>query len=619
MFSRFALFKLYIIIILLLLGIVYACPNFYKNTFLIKISLIKNYSYHYSPKKHILDVVNVLKNKHLNYVKLEVKDRSVFLHFKNINSQLEAFEVLNKTSLCKTSVISLCSNTSFPKFFSIFGAKPILLGLDLQGGTRFLLQVNTNNVFEIHRLSIIKYFLSYFSKNNYNNVQIKPISNYGIEFSSPNSYLLDKIKYESNVKRFNLICNRKSQYVLSANFSKTYLTSIIQSVIEKNIYILKNRIHHLGISEPIVHQQGVNFIAVELPGLENNIQVREVLKNNVSIEFHLVNNSVDTRAIRSNNYITNDSKLYRMDNVLVLLYKRPFMTGDYITDANYIVNDLNQILVNVKLNRLGGKIMSEITKNNIGEHIAILSVEYTNDKTKSSNNNMLLYKKENIINIAKISSILDDSFQIIGIRDVSEAKKLSILLKTGSFISPVTIVEESIVGPSIGKKNIRNGILSCIISITLCLCVMIIRYRKSGLIAFIALMFNFLLILAIMSILPEMVLTMPGIASILLTLAFSIDANVLINERIREEINNNVYIREAVHKGYNRSYLSIFDANVTMLIISIVLYIVGTDVIKNFAITTIVGIFTSLFSSLFVTRTIVQVFYPDNKIRNLSI
>ncbi|XBC37780.1 MAG: protein translocase subunit SecD [Buchnera aphidicola (Meitanaphis microgallis)] len=617
MFTRLMLFKLFTMVIILLLGLIYAYPSLCNNTLSIEIHYKEDDDNMF--KKYELNLFNILKDKKINYVALRIKKRSIFLYFDRIDKQLKTFEELKKILLDKKNTISLSLNTDYPRLFKIFGARPMRLGLDLQGGTHFLLKVDTSYILNKYQSNIVKYFEQYISKNNYVDINIKKIKNYGIQLDSKNIFILDKIQHETVLPRSHLIFFRDSKNVLRINYSNEYKKSIIQLAIEKNIYILKNRIYQLGIAEPVIQQQNSNCIIVELPGFKDSAQVKEILSTNATIEFHLVDTRQDIGSIKNNN-VPRGFKLYRINRFnSILLYNNAFITGEHIIDSNYVMNDFNQVEVNVKLDRFGGNIMSNFTRQNIGEYIAILFVEYVKDKMTFDSKNILLKKKESIINIARINSILDNSFSIVGIHDISEAKKLSILLKTGSFIAPVMIVEENIIGPSIGQENVKSGILSCIVSIVLCILIMILRYKKSGVIISIALIANLLLIIAIMSILPGIVLTMPGIASILLTLACSIDANVLINERIREEINNHLCIREAVRKGYLQAYFSILDANVAMLIISIVLYIFGTDIIRNFAITTIVGIFTSLFSSLFITRTIIQTFYPKNKINNFSV
>ncbi|XBC40867.1 MAG: protein translocase subunit SecD [Buchnera aphidicola (Nurudea yanoniella)] len=613
---RRSIIKLFIIVVILLFAIIYASPNLYQNTLSIYVSCKEKKDMF---DKHMLKIFSVLQHEKIKYTSFQKHEKDVILFFDEKFEQLKAYEKLKKIFSKNKNTVFFDLRSYYPSIFKIFHAKPANLGLDLKGGTHLLLKVNFNHVLQMYQKNAIKYFSDYSFKHNYKDFRIKKISNYGVQFNSEKYFLLDQIQREINLNYSNFLYNRKSNNTLCVHFTKKYIKSIMQLSIDKNIYILKNRIHQLGFGEPIVQQQNFDSIIIELPGFGNNMKVKEILSANTMIEFHLVNNNYDNifNLKKSKNFPKN-SKLYWVDaNSPILLYKSAFITGEHIIDSNYLTNDLNQIEVNVTLNRVGGNIMSNVTQKNIGEYIAILFLEYIDSNTQSHNKYNNLKLKESILNIAKIDSILDNSFRIIGIKDISEAKKLSILLKTGSFSSPVKIIEETVIGPSIGKNNIKNGMLSCIISILLCILMMIIRYKRFGIIASIALISNLLLIIAIISVLPGIVLTMPGISSILLMLAFSIDSNVLINERIKEEINNNVYIREAVNKGYIRAYRSIFDANVTMLIISIVLYIIGTDIIKNFAIITIIGIFTSLFSALFITYTIIQVFYHKKNIHKL--
>ncbi|XBC39349.1 MAG: protein translocase subunit SecD [Buchnera aphidicola (Nurudea shiraii)] len=616
MLIRSSEFRLFLIAMILLLGLIYAAPNLFQNTLSIHIYFKESSNISHI---RILKVFDILKNEKIKYIAFKKRDKDAFLFFDQINEQLRAYEKLRKAFLKDKGSVFFDFNADYPNIFKIFNAKPARLGLDLKGGTYFLLKVSSNYILEQCQKNIIKYFLNYSFNNDYKGLKIEKIQNYGIRLSASKFSILDRVQNDINLNYPDVSLSRTADGFLYIDFSKKYLKSAMKSVIHRNIYILKSRIHQLGIGEPIVQQQSFDSIIVELPGFNDNLQVKEILSSNTMIEFHLVNNNYKGISILKNtNYIPNSSKLYWIDSDNpILLYKSAFITGEHIIDSSYLINDLNQIEVNVILSREGGKIMSDITKNNIGEYLAILLLEHVGSTHGINNKNVYLEKKESVLNVAKINSILDSSFRIVGIRSIPEAKKLSILLKTGSFLSPVQVVKETVIGSSVGRNNMKNGILSCIISIILCILIMIIRYKKFGIIASIALVSNLLLIIAIVSILPGIVLTMPGISSILLMLAFSIDSNVLINERIREEIRNNIYIREAINRGYIRAYYSIFDANVTMLIISIVLYIIGTDIIKNFAIISMVGIFTSLFSSLLVTRTIIQVFYSGKRIKNL--
>ena len=302
----------------------------------------------------------------------------------------------------------------------------------------------------------------------------------------------------------------------------------------------------------------------------------------------------------------------------VVLYKRVILTGDHITDSTSSQDEYNQPQVNISLDSAGGNIMSNFTKDNIGKPMATLFVEYKDSGKKDANGRAVLVKQEEVINIA-IQSRLGNSFRITGINNPSEARQLSLLLRAGALIAPIQIVEERTIGPTLGMQNIEQGLEACLAGLLVSILFMIIFYKKFGLIATSALIANLILIVGIMSLLPGATLSMPGIAGIVLTLAVAVDANVLINERIKEELSNGRTVQQAIDEGYRGAFSSIFDANITTLIKVIILYAVGTGAIKGFAITTGIGVATSMFTAIVGTRAIVNLLYGGKRVKKLSI
>jgi len=389
--------------------------------------------------------------------------------------------------------------------------------------------------------------------------------------------------------------------------------------VQQNINILRNRVNQLGVAEPLVQRQGADRIVVELPGIQDTARAKEILGATATLEFRLVNTSVDPSAAAAGR-VPGDSEVKNMrEGQPVVLYKRVILTGDHITDSTSSQDEYNQPQVNISLDGAGGNMMSNFTKDNIGKPMATLFVEYKDSGRKDANGRAVLVKQEEVINIANIQSRLGNSFRITGINNPNEARQLSLLLRAGALIAPIQIVEERTIGPTLGMQNIKQGLEACLWGLIASILFMVFFYKKFGLIATTALIANLVLIVGIMSLLPGATLTMPGIAGIVLTLAVAVDANVLINERIKEELSNGRSVQQAIHEGYSGAFSSIVDANVTTLIKVIILYAVGTGAIKGFAITTGIGVATSMFTAIVGTRAIVNLLYGGKRVNKLSI
>ncbi|MDI7507085.1 protein translocase subunit SecD, partial [Cronobacter dublinensis] len=389
--------------------------------------------------------------------------------------------------------------------------------------------------------------------------------------------------------------------------------------VQQNINILRNRVNQLGVAEPLVQRQGTDRIVVELPGIQDTARAKEILGATATLEFRLVNNSVDPSAIAAGR-IPGDSEVkMTREGQPVVLYKRVILTGDHITDSTSGVDQYNMPQVNISLDSSGGNIMSNFTKDNLRKPMATLFVEYKDSGKKDANGRSILAKDEEVINVATIQARLGQNFVITGIDNANEARQLSLLLRAGALIAPIQIVEERTIGPTLGMQNITQGLEACLAGLAVSILFMVLFYKKFGLIATSALLANLVLIVGIMSLLPGATLTMPGIAGIVLTLAVAVDANVLINERIKEELSNGRSVQQAIDEGYRGAFSSIFDANITTLIKVIILYAVGTGAIKGFAITTGIGVATSMFTAIVGTRAIVNLLYGGKRINKLSI
>ena len=416
-----------------------------------------------------------------------------------------------------------------------------------------------------------------------------------------------------------MVITRNGDTALKAVFTDARIQEARNYAVQQNISILRKRVNQLGVTEPIVQRQGSDRIVVELPGIQDTARAKEILNATATLEFRLVNTQVDPVAIAQGR-IPGDSEVKQTrDGQPVVLYKRVVLTGDHITDSTSGLDQNNLPEVNISLDGAGGSIMSDFTLKNLKKPMATMFVEYKDSGRKNAEGRTIMTRHEEVINIATIQSQLGNRFVITGISNATEARQLALLLRAGALIAPIQIVEERTIGPTMGLQNIKQGLDACLWGVIASILFMIIFYKKFGLIATAALLANLVLIVGMMSLLPGATLTMPGIAGIVLTLAVAVDANVLINERIKEELRNGRSIQQAIHEGYRGAFSSIVDANLTTLITAIILYAVGTGSIKGFAITTAIGVATSMFTAIVGTRAIVNLLYGGKRVKKLSI
>ncbi|KAA0648271.1 protein translocase subunit SecD, partial [Escherichia coli] len=498
-------------------------------------------------------------------------------------------------------------------------AEPMKLGLDLRGGVHFLMEVDMDTALGKLQEQNIDSLRSDLREKGIPYTTVRKENNYGLSITFRDAKARDEAIAYLSKRHPDLVISSQGSNQLRAVMSDARLSEAREYAVQQNINILRNRVNQLGVAEPVVQRQGADRIVVELPGIQDTARAKEILGATATLEFRLVNTNVDQAAAASGR-VPGDSEVKQTrEGQPVVLYKRVILTGDHITDSTSSQDEYNQPQVNISLDSAGGNIMSNFTKDNIGKPMATLFVEYKDSGKKDANGRAVLVKQEEVINIANIQSRLGNSFRITGINNPNEARQLSLLLRAGALIAPIQIVEERTIGPTLGMQNIEQGLEACLAGLLVSILFMIIFYKKFGLIATSALIANLILIVGIMSLLPGATLSMPGIAGIVLTLAVAVDANVLINERIKEELSNGRTVQQAIDEGYRGAFSSIFDANITTLIKVIILYAVGTGAIKGFAITTGIGVATSMFTAIVGTRAIVNLLYGGKRVKKLSI
>jgi len=511
-----------------------------------------------------------------------------------------------------------------PNWLTSINAKKMNLGLDLKGGVHFLMQVDLDEVIDNKSRKFSNDIRSQLRKNKIryssfkfenNKIFIDLSSN--VNFEEVEDMLNKNYQNTFDIKRLD---DNKLQISISENA----INELRIAAIKQNTTTLRNRVNELGVAEPIVQQSGKTRIVVELPGVKDTTRAKEIIGATATLEFKMVDEESDAYAAEESEQIMFNSKLYYDDaGQPVLLKRNVILTGENIVDASSGFDQNSRPSVNITLDGPGSKRFASTTEDNIGKLMAVLFIESKSEARVVNGETKRVTKKyEKIISIATIQERLSKSFQITGLDSPKQARDLALYLRAGSMAAPMYIIEERTVGPSLGADNIEKGKISVIIGLILVLIFMTYYYRVFGLFANTALILNILIIVSVMSLIPGAVLTLPGIAGIVLTVGMAVDANVLIFERVKEEIRNGSTPLASIELGYKKAFSTIADANITTLIASIILFIFGTGPIKGFAVTLSIGVISSMFTAIIVTRVLANISYENNsrfKTKELSI
>ncbi|ELY4323239.1 protein translocase subunit SecD [Cronobacter turicensis] len=615
MLNRYPLWKYLMLVAVLIVGLLYALPNLYGEDPAVQITGARGVA---ASEQTLIQVQNTLQKEKISAKSVALEEGAILVRFDSTDTQLRAREALMST-MGDQFVVALNLAPATPRWLTAISAEPMKLGLDLRGGVHFLMEVDMDTALSKLQEQNMDSLRSDLREKGLSWTNVRKADNYGVTIQFRDSDIRDAAVSYLTARHRDMVVSSQGDNSLRAVMSDERLREAREYAVQQNINILRNRVNQLGVAEPLVQRQGADRIVVELPGIQDTARAKEILGATATLEFRLVNSNVDRTAAAAGR-IPGDSEVkMTREGQPVVLYKRVILTGDHITDSTSGVDQYNMPQVNISLDSSGGNIMSNFTKDNIHKPMATLFVEYKDSGKKDANGRSILMKQEEVINVATIQARLGQNFVITGIDNPNEARQLSLLLRAGALIAPIQIVEERTIGPTLGMQNITQGLEACLAGLAVSILFMILFYKKFGLIATTALLANLVLIVGIMSLLPGATLTMPGIAGIVLTLAVAVDANVLINERIKEELSNGRSVQQAIDEGYRGAFSSIFDANVTTLIKVIILYAVGTGAIKGFAITTGIGVATSMFTAIVGTRAIVNLLYGGKRINKLSI
>ena len=592
--SSYPRWKYFLVLLVLLASIIYSLPNLYHSKPAIEIGI------------EDVNVSEIIKTLSHPKDAIIYKDNKITLLFDNTESQLLSYDKLRKTNLL--SSYSLTSYIDLPDWLRSINAYPMYLGLDLKGGVHFLLQVDKDNIEKNLLREIESDVKSILIENKHRYMSFTKTDN-KVEIKFGMDKPIESIISIINNQIPNLDINKKTEkdfVILHITPSTELINNDVKSALAKNLTILRSRVDELGVSQPILQKQGQDRIIIQLPGLQDSTRAKGILGSTATLEFRLTKGTQEDWYNSKINGVptVNSSSLYKMrDDTPILLSRKVIVGGADIKGANSGFDaDTNSPAVFVNLSDYGASKMLDTTNKNIGNRMAVVFVE----KNKSE-----------VINVAVIREAFSKRFQITGL-NMDEAQDLSILLRSGALSAPMEIVEERTVGPSLGESNILAGKNSMYFGLFLVALFMLIYYRLFGFIANIALIANIVIIVAILS-LFQATLTLSGIAGIVLTVGMAVDANVLIFERIREEIVNGSSPNASIYSGYQKAFSTISDANITTLIAAIALLTIGTGAVKGFAITLVIGILSSMFTSIVGTRALVSLIYEKRNSRSLSI
>jgi preprotein translocase subunit SecD len=597
------------------LGALYATPNLYGESPAVQVSGLRGVE----ADAATLDSVKAhLEESKLSYDSIALEKGQILTRFKNTEDQLKARDVLDDNLGKKFSVaLNLTPNT--PDWLAAIGGTPMKLGLDLSGGVSFLMEVNMKEAINKAKVGMVSDF-----RGDLRNEKIR----YRSVKEANNSVVVVFRKIEDLEAGQSLLKKRYRDLLLSADDDTLTLTAkmtepklkeIREYALQQNITIIRNRVNELGVAEPLVQRQGKKHIVIELPGVQDTAKAKEILNATATIEFRLVDTEGDLSNALNGRVPANSILLKDKDGRPSLLKKRVMLTGDHITDAKSGFDEYSRPQVNISLDSAGGSKMSSGTKSNIGKPMATVFIEYKATDKKDAEGNIIFEKVQEIISVATIQSRLGKTFRITGAGSAAEAHNLALLLRAGALIAPITIVEERTVGPTLGAENVKLGFEAILMGFGLVFIFMMVYYRAFGVVANLALGANLVLIVGVMSMIPGATLTLPGMAGIVLTVGMAVDANVLIFERIREEIREGKTIQQSIHQGYDAAFSTIIDANITTLIAALILFAIGTGPVKGFAVTLSIGIITSMFTSVIASRTIVNAVWGGKRLDKLSI
>ena len=608
MLNRFPLWKNLMIIIIVLIGGLYALPNLYGEDPSVQISGTRGQEVN---TETLSQVEHALANANISPKSTLLENNAILVRLNSDEQQLPAKEKIAEALGDKYSVaLNLAPAT--PSWLTDVGGSPMKRGLDLRGGVRFLMEVDMNTALQKQQDSLQDSLRGEFRREKLQYKSMKKGENFAVEIEFADKDNADKaVRY---IKRNHPTLQALPVSENTVNFllSDQGLAEARDKAIEQNLSILRKRVEELGVSEPTIQRQGADRIVVELPGIQDTARAKELLGATATLEFRLVNDSVAPDAVARGIIPANSEVKYNQHGDPVVVLRSPKLGGEHIIDAKAEKGEGGLPQVSITLDSEGGNQMSEITKTFYKKGMATLYREFKDSGRRDENGKVILEKHEEIISVATIQARFSNRFQVSGSMSQAEAQNFAVLLRSGALIAPIVIIEERTIGASLGADNVEKGMTAGMYGLILTIFFCLVYYKVFGVFASVALTVNMVLTIGLMSLIGA-TLTMPGIAGIVLAVGMSVDANVLIYERIKEELRNGRSVQQAIYEGYSGAFTSIFDSNLTTVLTALVLYAVGTGPVKGFAITLALGVMISMFTAITGTRMLVNWVYGGNK------
>lgn len=615
MLNKFPLWKNCLILLVITFGFVYAAPNFYPADAAIQVS---GQSGSMVIDQGVLSKVEkALNQAGVDHFSGEADGESLLVRISDRTKQLRAKEVI-QAEMGGDYIVALNLAATTPDWLRNIGGKPMKLGLDLSGGVHFLLEVDLDSAVAVRLegdLADVKASLRE-ERVRYRSLELRGDQIVG-QFRDGDQVSAAKAIVRNNYRDLQIqSAPGQNPLTLVLQLSEVAVSLLEDNALKQNLTSLRNRVNELGVSEPIVSRQGKNRIVVELPGIQDTAEAKRIIGKTANLEFRL-----EAQGRVGERFEFRESGRQGPD---AMLEKAPIITGENVTDARASFDENGRPQVNITLDSSGGWQMGLATRDNIGRRLGVLFIEYKTklEKTVDDQGELVItpvpFVEKHIISLATVQAQLGRQFRITGLDGQRESSELALLLRAGALAAPMYIVEERTIGPSLGADNIEMGVKSVTLGMALVLLFMVLIYRAFGFAANTALIMNLLLLVAFMSLLGA-TLTLPGIAGIVLTVGMAVDANVLIFSRIREERKNGASVQSAISAGYDRAFVSILDANITTLIVALILFIIGSGPVQGFAVTLSIGILTSMFTSIVMTRGLVNMVVGGRKIEKLWI
>jgi preprotein translocase subunit SecD len=606
--NRYPVWKNLLILTVLAFGIIYSLPNFYGEDPSVQLSPSRNAKIDQSV---LLQIEKLLADNGVKAKASELNDKRILVRFHDTDTQIKAEELL-KSNMGNNYSVALNLAPATPGWLRAIGAKPMYLGLDLRGGVHFMLQVDMDAAVtqaqdryaEDIRTNLREAKVRYLSVE-------RDKASIIVKFQDAQTLAQGREVIKKEVR--GLVLNvLENEQAIVATISEQEIREVRKFAVAQNITILRNRVNELGVAEPVIQQQGEDRIVVQLPGVQDTARAKEILGATATLEFRLVDSE---HVIGPDGKAPLGTRIYndRAGRPL-LLQRKIIVTGDQVVDASSGLDQQSgSPAVFITLNGTGAKKMADTTKESIGKAMAVVFIENKSETKEIGGQKVTTKRKvEEVINVATIRDRFSKRFQITGLDSTEEARNLALLLRAGALAAPMDIVEERTVGPSLGKENIAQGERSFLIGFALVAIVVLVYYKVFGIIANLTLVFNMALIMAILSSF-QATLTLPGIAGFTLTVGMAVDANVLIYERIKEELRNGNSPQAAIYAGFDRAFATIFDSHITNLLAAIMLFGIGSGPVKGFAVTLTIGIITSLFTAVTCTRMMVNWIYGEKR------